>query len=151
MSLSHQQRKHRPSQRLHLLHTLLHHGAASTLLRIGLHPSTRPSVCLSVHPVSLSGASPLRSSWTRRVGRRLQFVSCSTPLPLLGFLPGSSGSSSPRGSSSCCCSAFTASSLLLVSLPLLVAGAAGALRHLHRRVAACEREVALRSGPRRGC
>lgn len=48
MSLSHQQRKHRPSQRLHLLHTLLHHGAASTLLRIGLHPSTRPSVCLSI-------------------------------------------------------------------------------------------------------
>lgn len=149
MSLSNQQRKHRPSQRLHPLHTLLHHGAASTLLSesASIHAPLRLSVCPSVHPVPLSGASPLRSSWTRRVGRRLQFVSCSTPLPLLGFLPGSSCSSSPRCSSSCCCSAFTASSLLLVSLPLLVAGAAGALRHLHRRVTACKREVALLSGP----
>lgn len=105
------------------------HGTTFSLPRV---LSVRLS---SAHlPVSLSGASPLCSSWTCRVGRRLQFVSCSTPLPLLRFLPSSSSSR---------CSTFAASSLLLVSLPLLIAGGAWALWHLHRWVTACEREVTL--------
>lgn len=133
MALSILQQNYRSSQQLHFL--LLQHRAptctepgARGSVAAAVSPLTptaprcslprAPPVCLSVHlAVSLSGASPLCSPWTCRVGGGLQLVSCSTPLPLLRFLP----------SSSCCssrCSAFAASSLLLVSLPLLVAGAA---------------------------
>lgn len=65
----------------------------------GLSPVTADSSPLSsTHTVSvplsvlLSGASPLGSSWTRRVGRRQQFLGRPAPLPLLRLF-GSSPSS----------------------------------------------------------
>lgn len=89
---------------------------------LSLSSALRLSVCPS-------GASPLGSSWTRRVGGRQQLLRRSTPLPLLRLLRPSSSSSSCRRAS------FTPS-LLLVSLSLFVPTAARSLRHLHRGVTA---------------
>lgn len=119
---------------------------------VGTSPSFRhtplPSVhsCVSFSSPSSSGASPLGSPRTRRVGGRQKFVRCATPFPFLRLLPCccsccSSASPSCCGcspSTSACRSSFASSScsLLLVALPLLVSRAARLLGHLHRGVAA---------------